>query len=106
VSKIPVNKTDIIELVAEQADISKAAATKAFNSVLDSITAALRSGKGVSLLGFGTFAVKARAARVGRNPKTGAPINIAAANVPVFKAGKALKDAVNSGTVVLEEEQL
>ncbi len=105
-SKTPVNKTDIIELVAEQAEISKTAATKAFNSVLDSITAALQSGKGVSLLGFGTFSVKARAARVGRNPKTGEPINIEAANVPVFKAGKALKDAVNSGTVVLEEEQL
>lgn len=105
-SKIPVNKTDIIDLVAEQADISKAAATKAFNCVLDAITAALRGGKGVSLLGFGTFSVKARAARVGRNPKTGAPINIEAANVPVFKAGKALKDAVNSGTVVLEDERL
>ncbi|HRE33407.1 MAG TPA: HU family DNA-binding protein [Candidatus Berkiella sp.] len=105
-SKVPVNKTDIIELVAEQAEISKTAATKAFNTVLESITAALRGGKGVSLLGFGTFSVKSRAARVGRNPKTGEPINIEAANVPVFKAGKALKDAVNSGTVVLEEEQL
>lgn len=103
-SKIPVNKTDIIELVAEQAEISKVSATRALNSLLDGITAALRSGKSVSLLGFGTFSVKARSARIGRNPKTGEPINIGAANVPGFKAGKALKDAVNSGAVVLEEE--
>lgn len=103
-SKIPVNKTDLIELIAEQAEISKAAATKALNALLDGVTNALRSGKTVSVLGFGNFSVKARAARVGRNPKTGEPINIEAANVPVFKAGKALKDAVNSGSVLLEEE--
>ncbi len=103
-SKIPVNKTEIIEFVAEQSDISKASATRALNAFLEAITTALRSGKTVSLLGFGNFSVKARAARVGRNPKTGAPINIEAANVPMFKAGKALKDAVNSGSVVVEEE--
>jgi len=103
VSKIPVNKTDIIEVIAEQAEISKAAATKAFNAMLDSVTTTLRSGKSVSLLGFGTFSVKARAARIGRNPKTGEPLNIEAATVPVFKAGKALKDAVNSGSVVEED---
>lgn len=103
-SKIPVNKADIIEVMAEQAEISKAQATRALGSLLDAVTAALRTGKSVSLLGFGTFSVKARAARIGRNPKTGEPINIDAANVPLFKAGKALKDAVNSGTVVLEEE--
>lgn len=105
-SKIPVNKTDIIEHVAEQAEISKASAARALSSLLDGISAALRSGKSVSLLGFGTFSVKARAARVGRNPKTGEAININAAIVPIFKAGKALKDAVNSGTVVLEEEDI
>ena len=105
-SKNPVNKTDIIEVMAEQAEISKAAAAKALTSFLDAITGALRSGKSISLLGFGTFSVKARAARVGRNPKTGAPINIEAANVPLFKAGKALKDAVNSGTVMVEEEEV
>ncbi len=103
-SKIPVNKAEIIEAIAEQAEISKTAASRALNTFLDSITAALQNGKTVSLLGFGTFSVKTRAARVGRNPKTGAPIDIAAANVPLFKAGKALKDAVNSGTVVVEEE--
>lgn len=102
-SKIPLNKADLIDTIAEQAEISKIAATKAFNTFLDSITLALRSGKTVSLLGFGTFSVKARAARTGRNPKTGAPIQIDAANVPLFKAGKALKDAVNSGTVAVEE---
>jgi len=104
VSKIPVNKTDIIEIVAEQAEISKAAATRALNSVLDTVTNSLRSGKSVAILGFGVFTVKPRAPRVGRNPKTGEPIQIEAANVPQFKAGKALKDAVNSGSVVLEEE--
>lgn len=105
-SKIPVNKTDIIELIAEQAEISKASANRALNALLEGVTAALRDGKSVSLLGFGTFSVKTRAARVGRNPKTGEPINIDAAVVPVFKAGKALKDAVNSGTVMLEEEEI
>lgn len=103
---IPVNKTDIIELLSEQAEISKASAGRALNAFLEGITAALRDGKSVSLLGFGTFSVKTRAARVGRNPKTGEPINIDAANVPVFKAGKALKDAVNSASVVLEEEEI
>lgn len=102
--KIPLNKAEMIDAIAEQAEIPKGAATKAFNIFLDSITNALRSGKTVSLLGFGTFTVKTRAARTGRNPKTGAPIQIEAATVPLFKAGKALKDAVNSGTVALEED--
>lgn len=101
-SKIPVNKTDIIELIAEQAEISKAAATRALNTVVEAITASLRAGKTISLTPFGNFSVKSRAARVGRNPKTGEPLNIPAANVPVFKAGKSLKDAVNSGTVMTE----
>lgn len=103
-NKIPVNKTDIIEMVALQAEIPKAAATRAINSFLDAVACALTNGKSLSLLGFGTFSVKSRAARVGRNPKTGAAIDIQAANVPIFKAGKALKDAVNSGTVLTEEE--
>lgn len=103
-SKIPVNKTEIIDSIAASADLSKAAAAKALAAVLEVVTSSLRSGKSVSLLGFGTFSVKARAARVGRNPKTGAAIQIEAANVPLFKAGKALKDAVNSGSVVVEEE--
>lgn len=102
-SKIPLNKADLVEMLAENADLSKVAAGKVLNSLVDIITLSLRSGKTVSLLGFGTFSVKPRAARVGRNPKTGEPIQIQAANVPAFKAGKALKDAVNSGSVVAEE---
>ena|SRR3989304_8548115 len=96
------NKGDIIDRIAQSADISKAAAGKVLNTVLDSITESLQSGGTISLLGFGTFSVKSRAARTGRNPKTGEPIEIAAANVPAFKAGKALKDAVNSGAVIGE----
>ncbi|MBS0289384.1 MAG: HU family DNA-binding protein [Proteobacteria bacterium] len=102
---MPVNKTDLIEKIAEDAEISKASATRALNSLLEAVTSALQTGKSVSLLGFGTFSVKSRAARLGRNPKTGETINIEAANVPLFKAGKALKDAVNSGSVVVEEEE-
>ena len=102
-SKIPLNKADLVDMLAENADLSKTATGKVLNSLVDIITLSLRTGKSVSLLGFGTFTVKPRAARIGRNPKTGAPIQIEAANVPVFKAGKALKDAVNSGSVVAEE---
>jgi len=105
VSNSPVNKTELIDYIAESADISKVAATKALNAVTEGITESLQSGKSLSLLGFGTFSVKARAARVGRNPKTGEPIQIAAAIVPAFKAGKGLKEAVNSGSVVGEVEQ-
>ncbi len=76
--------------------MSKAAATRAVDAVFDSITSAMKAGDTVSLVGFGSFNVKARAARTGRNPQTGATINIAASNVPSFKAGKALKDSVNS----------
>ena len=101
-NKIPMNKGDIIDRIAQSADISKAAAGKVLNTVLDSITESLQSGGTISLLGFGTFSVKSLAARTGRNPKTGEPIEIAAANVPTFKAGKALKDAVNSGAVIGE----
>lgn len=89
------NKSELIEQIASSADISKAKAGAALDAVVDSVTAALKSGDSVSLVGFGTFSVKARAARTGRNPQTGATIQIKAAKVPGFKAGKALKDAVN-----------
>ena len=89
------NKTELIDAVAEGADISKAAATRAVDTVIDKITDSLKKGDQVVIVGFGTFAVKQRAARKGRNPQTGQPIDIPAANIPGFKAGKALKDAVN-----------
>jgi len=91
-----VNKAELIDAVAESADLPKASATRAIDAVLESITAALKAGDSVSLVGFGAFTVKARPARTGRNPQTGASIQIAAAKVPGFKAGKALKDSVNS----------
>jgi DNA-binding protein HU-beta len=89
------NKTELIDAVAQSADISKAAATRAVDTVIEQITATLTKGEQVVLVGFGTFAVKDRAARKGRNPQTGQPIDIPAAKIPGFKAGKALKDAVN-----------
>ena len=89
------NKSELIDAIADGADVSKATAGRALDSVLDAITGALKKGDQVSLVGFGTFAVKHRPARTGRNPQTGQEIQIAAANVPGFKAGKALKDAVN-----------
>jgi DNA-binding protein HU-beta len=91
-----VNKTDLIDAIASAADLSKADAGRALDAVVDSITDTLKKGDPVSLVGFGTFQVKHRAAREGRNPQTGATIQIKASNVPSFKAGKALKDAVNS----------
>lgn len=90
------NKSELIEAIATSADISKAAAGRALDSVTDSITDALKKGDQVALVGFGTFQVKERAARTGRNPQTGDPIEIAAAKIPSFKAGKGLKDAVNT----------
>ena len=89
------NKAELVDAVAEGADISKADATRAVDTVVDQITKALQNGDQVTLIGFGTFAVKDRAARTGRNPRTGEPLNIPASKVPGFKAGKALKDAVN-----------
>lgn len=89
------NKTDLIEHIAKQADISKAAATRALDAVVGGIKVALKRGTSVSLVGFGTFAVGKRAARTGRNPRTGESIKIKAAKVPKFRPGKALKDAVN-----------
>ena len=89
------NKTELIDAVAEAADLSKADAGRAVDAVVDTITEALKDGDSVTLVGFGTFLVRPRAARTGRNPQTGATIEIKAANAPAFKAGKALKDAVN-----------
>lgn len=88
-------KSELIDAIAAGADLSKAAAGKALDATLAAITKALKNGDSVSLIGFGTFAVKARAARTGRNPRTGQTIQIKATNVPSFKAGKALKDSVN-----------
>lgn len=89
------NKTELIEHIAKHADISKAAATRALESTIDAITATLKNGESVSLVGFGTFAVGDRAARVGRNPRTGVALKIKSAKVPKFRPGKALKDALN-----------
>ncbi len=89
------NKTELIDAIAVGADISKASAARALDAMLDAVTDALRKGDQVALVGFGTYVVKERAARTGRNPQTGAEIKIAAAKVPSFKPGKALKDAVN-----------
>lgn len=88
------NKSELIDAIAAQADISKAAAAKALDGMIASVTDALKAGDTVTLVGFGTFYVGERAARSGRNPKTGATIKIAAARSPKFRAGKALKDAL------------
>ena len=89
------NKTELIEHIAQQADISKAAATRALEATISAVTATLKNGDDVSLVGFGTFAVSKREARTGRNPRTGVTIKIAEAKVPKFRPGKALKDALN-----------
>jgi DNA-binding protein HU-beta len=89
------NKSDLVDAIAKSADISKAAAGRALDATVDSIKKALKKGDTVSLVGFGTFKVGKRAARNGRNPRTGATIKIKAAKVPKFSAGKGLKDAVN-----------
>nr|WP_086938917.1 nucleoid-associated protein HU-alpha [Thaumasiovibrio occultus] len=88
------NKTQLIDLIAEKADLSKAQAKAALEATLNGVTESLKDGDPVQLIGFGTFKVSHRAARTGRNPQTGKEIQIAAANVPAFVAGKALKDAV------------
>jgi len=90
-----VTKADLVNAIAEKAGLSKADAEKALKAVTDAVTDALKADEKVSLVGFGTFSVGERAARQGQNPQTGAKINIPAAKVPKFKAGKALKDAVN-----------
>ena len=88
------NKAELIAAVAEKAGLSKKDSEAAVNAALDAITAALQEGDKVQLVGFGSFEVKSRAARIGRNPKTKETIEIPASKVPVFKAGKALKDIV------------
>lgn len=89
------NKSELIDIIASEADISKAAAGRALEATTAAITNALTEGDSVSLIGFGTFDVGHRAARTGRNPKTGDAIEIKAAKVPKFRPGKALKEAVN-----------
>jgi DNA-binding protein HU-beta len=89
-----VNKSELIDHIANQADISKAAAGRALEAVIGGVKTTLKKGGNVSLVGFGTFSVTKRAARTGRNPRTGASIKIKAAKVPKFRAGKALKDAL------------
>ena len=89
------NKSGLIEIVADKADLSKAAATRAVDAVVSAVTDALKGGDQVTLVGFGTFTVRERAARTGRDPRTGKSIKIKASKVPGFKSGKALKDAVN-----------
>ena len=88
-------KADLVNSIAEKAGLSKADAEKALKAFTDAVTDALKAGEKVSLVGFGTFSVGERAARQGQNPQTGAKIDIPAAKVPKFKAGKALKDSIN-----------
>lgn len=89
------NKSELIDAVSITAELSKSDAARAVDGVIASVTQALRSGDQVTVVGFGTFLVRQRNARAGRNPRTGETIQIKASNVPAFKAGKALKDAVN-----------
>lgn len=89
------NKSELIDAIAKSADISKAAAARALDGAIGAVKVALKNGEMVTLVGFGTFYLGTRAARNGRNPRTGATIKIKAAKVPKFRAGKALKDGVN-----------
>jgi DNA-binding protein HU-beta len=89
------NKTELIDQIATSAEISKAAAGRALDATVAAVKAALKAGDSVSLIGFGTFSVGERAARTGRNPRTGKALKIKAAQVPKFRPGKGLKDAVN-----------
>ena len=89
------NKTELIEEIAKSADITKASATRALDAMMAAVTTSLQNNDTVTLVGFGTFSVSDRAARPGRNPATNEALTIKAAKVPKFKAGKALKDAVN-----------
>ena len=88
-------KSELVAIMAEKADLKKVDAEKALNAFVDAVTEALANGDKIALVGFGTFETKKRAARKGKNPQTGAVINIAASTVPTFKAGRGLKDAVN-----------
>ena len=89
------NKSELIDAIAESAELSKADAGRALDGFINAVTTALSKGDSVALVGFGTYAVKERAERKGRNPQTGEEIIIKAAKIPAFKAGKSLKDAVN-----------
>ncbi len=89
------NKSEFIEAVSARADMPKASVTKALEAMVDVVAGTLKGGDQVTIVGFGTFLVRRREAREGRNPRTGESMRIAASNVPAFKAGKALKDAVN-----------
>ena len=89
------NKSELIDVIAAEAEISKAAAGRALDATVAAVTDALKAGDSVSLIGFGTFSVGERAARTGRNPRTGNTLKIKAAKVPKFRPGKGLKDAVN-----------
>jgi DNA-binding protein HU-beta len=89
------NKTDLINAVAEQAELTKADAGRALEAFFETVQKALKNGDDVSVVGFGTFTVRERAARTGRNPRTNEEIKIPASKIPAFKAGKVLKDAVN-----------
>lgn len=90
------NKTELVAAIAAQAELSKKDSEKALKAFVDVITEELKKGEKVQLVGFGTFEVSERAAREARNPQTGEPMNISACKAPKFKAGKALKDAVNA----------
>ncbi len=89
------NKTDLIAAIAEKSDLSKADAAKALEGLIEAVKATLKKGEDVALVGFGTFKLRSRAARTGRNPRTNEEIKIPASKVPAFTAGKALKDHVN-----------
>ncbi len=89
------NKSELIDAIAEEADISKASAARALDAILNGISRSLQDGEPVILVGFGTFTVRERSARTGRNPQTGETIQISASRAPAFKAGKALKKALN-----------
>lgn len=89
------NKTELVEKIAQAADLSKASAARALDAMIEEVKTSLKKGEPVSLIGFGTFDVGVRAARTGRNPRTGAAIKIKKAKVPKFRPGKGLKDAVN-----------
>jgi len=90
-----VNKAEMIEEIAQAAEISKSAAERAIDALVGAVKSSLKKGDDVTLVGFGTFYASARAARTGRNPRTGEALQIAASRVPKFRAGKALKDAIN-----------
>ena len=89
------NKTDLINAIAEKAELTKADSGRALEAFFETVQASLKKGDDVSVVGFGTFTVRDRAARIGRNPRTNEAINIKASKVPAFKAGKTLKDALN-----------